>query len=87
MPSINQHTNQLGTGAGSEMQKLLSAHLADITALRATVAALVTDIGVLRTAFNTAMTKLNADAGVTDVNYAAAAALTVTAPSALTVTA
>lgn len=40
--------------------------------------ALLTDITNLRTAFNTLVTKLNADAGVTDTNYAADAALTTT---------
>lgn len=40
---------------------------------------LLTDVTNLRTAFNTAMTKLNADAGVTDTDYAAAPALTTTA--------
>lgn len=40
---------------------------------------LLTDVTNLRTAFNTAMTKLNADAGVTDADYAAAPALTTTA--------
>ncbi len=42
-------------------------------------ASLVADLATVRTALNTAMTKLNADAGVTDTNYAAAAALTATA--------
>ena len=39
---------------------------------------LLTDISTLRTAFNTLVTKLNADAGVTDTNYAQAGALTTT---------
>lgn len=41
--------------------------------------AAVADLATVRTALNTAMTKLNADGGVTDTNYAAAAALTATA--------
>jgi hypothetical protein len=66
MPSINQACNALpGNQTGVELQKLMSAFLADLTALR--------------TSFNTLVAKLNADAGVTDTNYAAAAALTVTA--------
>jgi pentose-5-phosphate-3-epimerase len=40
--------------------------------------ALVADLATIRTAFNTAITKLNADGGVTDTNYAACAALTAT---------
>lgn len=40
--------------------------------------ALVADLTTLRTAFNTLVTKLNADGGVTDADYAAADALTVT---------
>lgn len=42
------------------------------------MSSLVTDLTNLRTAFNTAMTKLNADAGVTDTNYASAPALETT---------
>ena len=40
--------------------------------------AVVDDLTTLRTAFNTLVTKLNADTGVADTNYAAAGALTVT---------
>jgi hypothetical protein len=57
----------------------------DLASLRTAVNAAAVDLGVVRTAFNTAMTKLNADAGVTDVNYAAAAALTVAAVGTLNV--
>ncbi len=39
---------------------------------------ILTDVTALRTAFNTLVTKLNADAWVTDTDYAAAAALTTT---------
>lgn len=42
------------------------------------LASLLTDITMLRTAYNTLATKLNADAGVTDTNYAQASALTTT---------
>lgn len=45
---------------------------------RVILQSLLTDITNLRTAFNTAMTKLNADAWVTDTDYAAAPALTTT---------
>ena len=47
-------------------------------ATKALLDAMITDITMLRTALNTAITKLNADAGVTDADYAAAAALTAT---------
>ena len=61
-----------------------NALLADITAVRAEVVKLVTDVTALILTHNTMVTKLNADAGVTDVNYAAAAAITAVAPAALT---
>lgn len=35
----------------------------------------VTDLATIRTALNAVVTKLNADAGVTDADYAACAAL------------
>ena len=64
---------------------LLTAMLADITAIRAEVVKLVTDVGVLDTGLDTLATKLNADGGVTDTNYAGAtAAMTAAAPAALT---
>lgn len=53
---------------GTTLKELIIGH----NALRA-------DTIALRTAFNTAMTKLNADAGVTDTNYAAVGALTAVA--------
>jgi len=42
------------------------------------LSALVVDITAARTAINAMATKLNADAGVTDTNYAAMAAQTAT---------
>jgi hypothetical protein len=65
---------------------VLDSMLADITAIRAEVVKLVTDMGTRITEHNTLATKLNADAGVTDTNYAAAAAITAAAPAALTTT-
>jgi hypothetical protein len=56
--------------AVNELQTQYAAALADLTALRGTVAA--------------TNTKLNADAGVTDTNYAAPAALTAVALAQLT---
>lgn len=62
----------------------LAAVIADLTAIRTQVVNLVADVTALRSAFNTAITKLNADAGVTDTNYAQASAMTATNPAALT---
>jgi hypothetical protein len=64
-----------------------TAILADVTAIRAEVVKLVTDMASRITDHNTLRTKLNADAGVTDVDYAAAVAITAAAPAALTATA
>lgn len=68
------------------VRQLMEATLADNAALRATVAALVTDVTALATAVDVLAAKLNLDAGVTDENYAVTneAAVTATAPAALT---
>lgn len=88
MASISQTANAAGdTKVASNLNAILQAVLVDITALRANQALIQADLATTRTALNTALTKLNADAGVTDTNYATAAALTSAAPSALTVTA
>lgn len=70
-----------------ELENQLNALLTDLTAVRAEVVKLVTDMATRITENNTLATKLNADAGVTDTNYAAAAAATAVAPAALTATA
>lgn len=88
MASISQTANAAGdTKVAINLNAILQAVLVDITALRANQALIQADLATTRTALNTALTKLNADAGVTDTNYAAAGALTSSAPSALTVTA
>ena len=69
-----------------ELKAAFDTVLADLTALRTTVAALVTDMGTRITNHNTLIAKLNLDAGVTDANYAAATAITAAAPAALTLT-
>ena len=51
----------------------------DVEAVRLEHNKLVDDLEVLRAAFATLVTKLNADAGVTDTNYASVAAATLTA--------
>lgn len=61
--------------------------IADMTAIRAGVIAALTAIDTLAGALNTLATKLNADAGVTDTNYAAANAVnnaSTSSPAALT---
>ena len=70
-----------------ELKTDYTALLADVTAIRAEVVKLVTDMGTRITENNTLATKLNNDAGVTDVDYAAAAAITAANPAALTATA
>lgn len=47
-------------------------------ALALVLESLLTDITNLRSALNTAVTKLNSDGGVSDTDYAQAAALTTT---------
>jgi len=71
---LTQYTNAMSND-GAEIQKVMSAAIDDLTALRATVASLKTDMDTL-------VAKLNADTGVTDTNYA----VTTSAPSALTLT-
>lgn len=70
-----------------ELKLDYTALLADVTANRAEVVKLVTDMGTRISEHNTLATKLNNDAGVTDTNYAAAAAITAAAPAAITATA
>jgi hypothetical protein len=70
-----------------DVKKVIADLHADLTALRATVAALVVDSANRVANHNTLIAKLNLDAGVTDVNYAAATAQTSAAPAALVVTA
>jgi hypothetical protein len=60
------------------IKDLINDHASEINKL-------IADIATLRTAFNTAITKLNADAGVTDADYAQCAALTSAGAAADTV--
>ncbi len=84
---ISQRVNAIPDKATKrELIALLNAAQADIAALRTVVAALVTDMASRISNHNTLATKLNADAGVTDEDYAAATAITATAPAALTFT-
>lgn len=59
------------------------ASIADATAIRAEVVKLVTDMATRISNHNTLATKLNADGGVADTNYAAAGAATAANPAAI----
>ena len=71
-----------------EVRPLLDAVLTDLTELRTELAAAVADVKRVAGALDTLATKLNADAGVTDTNYATgnSAAITAATPGALTLT-
>ncbi len=85
--SIKNRTASIASRNDAEHIRLvLAAMLVDVTAIRAEVVKLVTDMGTRITEFNTLTTKLNADAGVTDTNYATATAITAANPAALTTT-
>ena len=71
----------------NELKTDYTALRADVTAIRTQVVALVADMATRITNHNTLATKLNADAGVTDVDYAAATAKTAVDPAAITATA
>lgn len=55
----------------AELQTLLDAFLTDVTSMNTAITALIADHNTLRT-------KLNADAGVTDTDYAASTATATT---------
>jgi len=69
--SIKKRTARLEVLDSIALQKLLEEARADIALLRA-------DNATLAAALDTLATKLNADAGVTDVNYATGNAAAVT---------
>ncbi len=80
MPSINQTCNNvLPAQSGIELQKVLEAFRLDLAALTTAYAVALAKIDVLTA-------KLNADAGVTDTNYATNFVSTCT-PAAASVTA
>ena len=82
--SIAQRTKRVSS---RDLRFLLDAVLVDLAALRKQVAALQVDSAALDTALDALATKLNADVGVADTNYAGAGAMTAAAPAALTLTA
>lgn len=82
--NIHQRLAGLPPAEQREVTKLFDAVLTDMAALRTQLLAAHVDIDVLRAAAATLATKLNADAGVTDTDYAAPAAATIADPPALT---
>lgn len=76
LQNIRDTLNEIRTG--------YTANRADITAIRTQVVALIADMATRIANHNTLATKLNADAGVTDTNYAAAGAITAVDPAAVT---
>ncbi len=68
------------------LESVLDALLVDMTNVRTSVVALVTDMASRVSDFNVLKTKLNSDGGVSDADYTSAAAKTATAPTALTTT-
>ena len=75
-----------GWHATTGIRAKLVAVISDLGTARTERAALVTDVAALRAHLATLSTKLNADAGVTDTNYAVPPTLTSAAPASLTAT-
>ncbi len=71
-----------------ELRPLLDAALTDLTELRDELVKSVADVKRVAMALDTLATKLNADTGVADTNYATNnnAAITSATPNALTLT-
>lgn len=99
--TANEVEPMLGPSDAENLRTQFNALLADVLAIRTLIAtyltivtelkldhnAIVVDITDIRTKFNAVLTKLDADAGVTDTNYSAtqaASALTTTAIAAAT---
>ncbi len=75
------------TTARTDIDAVEASVIVDLGAIRTAVIAALTAIDTLAGAVNTLATKLNADAGVTDTNYAAANAVnnaSTSSPAALT---
>jgi len=71
-----------GSKTDIDLQELLKAAVADVTDLRTKYTALLADVTAIRASVVGVNAKLDADAGVTDTNYAATwnpAALTASA--------
>lgn len=75
-----------GWHATTGIHAKLVAVIADLSTARTERAALVTDMAAIRAHLATLSTKLNADVGVTDTDYAVPPTLTSGAPAALTAT-
>lgn len=70
----------------SQLNAVLDAVVADLTAIRTGANSAISDLGTVRTAVNLAISKLNADGGVSDTDYAAITTLGGSAVTALTTT-
>ncbi len=75
--SIQKRTSRLSSLDHINIVKLLNAVLDDNAAMRA-------DIAELDSTIDTLIAKLNLDAGITDTNYAGAAAMTSTTANLVT---
>ncbi len=82
MAEVNISTSQYK----ADLNGVLDAIVADMTAIRAKVNLAVSDLAMIRTGVNVAVSKLNADGGVSDTDYAALTALTTSVVTALTTT-
>jgi len=80
MAEVNSTSSQYS----EKLNEVLDAIVADLTELRAHMILNVADVVLLDTAFDTLVAKLNADAGITDTDYAGASAMTGSDPAALT---
>lgn len=86
--SIKQRMTAIPDGSSAEeLRNLLEAVRTDLAAHKVAIDALVTDMASRISNHDTLVTKMNADAGITDVNYASATAITAVATAALTTTA
>lgn len=82
MAEINQNVS-----AGNQaLADVLEGILTDLTNIRTSVVALVTDMQSRVSDFNVLKTKLNSDGGVSDADYTQATAKTAATPITLTTT-
>jgi len=78
--------NSTSSAYSEKLNEVLDAIVADLTELRAHMILNVADITALDTAIDTLIAKMNSDGGITDTDYAGAAAMTGSDPAALTTT-
>ncbi len=68
------------------LNDVLDAVVADLTDLKLSIVNSVSDLSTIRAAVNVAISKLNADGGVSDTDYALVTALNINLPTTLTTT-